>query len=279
MNFRESFSERFESFIGGKGFYIVLFASIAIIGVTAWLVFAPGAAVEEDYMPVIGSASDMPEVRGEVTQPVPDFGLVTVIDPEPEASVPVIAPAEEISEPAEAAEEPVEEPETITVSDDVGKANDPIEPALEPEGEAEAVSAKELVFSIPVAGDIKVSYSPDALVYNKTMGDWRTHEGIDVEAPMGTKVKAVAQGKVMSIEEDDLMGTVVRIDHGNGLVSIYANLAATPAVREGDAVAMGAVIGSVGDTALGEIGEVSHLHFAMEKNGEAQDPFKYIPKT
>jgi murein DD-endopeptidase MepM/ murein hydrolase activator NlpD len=82
---------------------------------------------------------------------------------------------------------------------------------------------------------------------------------------------------VKSVAQDDLMGTTVIIDHGNGLKSIYSNLAATPTVSAGDSVDTGTVIGAVGDTAIAESERVSHLHFEMTKNGTAVDPSEYLP--
>jgi len=125
---------------------------------------------------------------------------------------------------------------------------------------------------------VEVGHSPDALQYDKTMGDWRTHNGVDIAAQIGTKVMAAAAGTVSKVEADDMYGTVVYIDHGEGLVSVYANLAAAPTVKKGDAVTMGSVIGSVGDTALAEKGEVAHLHFEMVKDGSPADPADYLPR-
>ena len=108
------------------------------------------------------------------------------------------------------------------------------------------------------------------------MADWRVHTGVDFAADLGEPVSAAGDGTVKKIYSDDLFGTTVIVDHGNGVCSIYSNRAATPAVSEGDTVSLGDTIGAVGDTAIGETGEVSHLHFAMEKDGARCDPFDYI---
>ena len=121
-------------------------------------------------------------------------------------------------------------------------------------------------------------FSVEALAYNETMGDWRTHNGLDIAAERGAQVLAAAAGQVSALYQDDLMGTVVEIDHGQGLVSQYANLAATPAVKVGDEVATGAVIGSVGDTASLESGSQAHLHYALLKEGSPVDPAGYLPE-
>jgi len=128
----------------------------------------------------------------------------------------------------------------------------------------------------PVDGELERSYTMEALAYDVTMADWRTHDGIDIAADAGTVVVAAADGTVESIEQDELYGTTVVISHGNGVKTVYSNLAETPTVRVGDEVKAGAVIGSVGDTAICEIGEPSHVHFAISKNGESVNPLDYL---
>ena len=129
----------------------------------------------------------------------------------------------------------------------------------------------------PVRGEIERKYAVETLAYDVTMKDWRTHDGIDVLADKGTVVRAASDGTVESITQDDLYGTTVTIDHGNGLKSTYSNLADKPTVKQGDSVGAGDVIGSVGDTALCEVGQGSHVHIAMSKDGNSVDPTKYLP--
>lgn len=129
----------------------------------------------------------------------------------------------------------------------------------------------------PVRGEIEREYAVETLAYDVTMKDWRTHDGIDILADKGAVVRAASGGKVESIKQDDLYGTTVTIDHGNGLKSTYSNLADKPTVKEGDSVNAGDVIGSVGTTALCEVGQGSHVHIAMSKDGNSVDPTKYLP--
>ena len=75
------------------------------------------------------------------------------------------------------------------------------------------------------------------------------------------------------------LGTVVEIDHGNDVVSVYANLDVSPAVGVGQTVACGDTVGAVGTTALAESGEEAHLHFAMRRGGSTVDPAEYVPET
>ena len=67
------------------------------------------------------------------------------------------------------------------------------------------------------------------------------------------------------------------IDRFDGTCAVYANLASMPAVSVGDWVQAGDVIGAVGTTALCEIGQGTHLHFAVYLDGESVDPLDYLP--
>ena len=115
------------------------------------------------------------------------------------------------------------------------------------------------------------------LLYDPTMADWRTHDGVDILAQQGEVVVAAGDGEVVSVTQDDLYGTTVVIDHGSGIKTQYSNLADTPTVSPGDKVKGGDVIGSVGKTAICEIGQGSHMHFAMSRDGASVDPTTYIP--
>lgn len=130
----------------------------------------------------------------------------------------------------------------------------------------------------PVSGGIERGYAMEALSYDVTMADWRTHDGVDIMAENGANVLAAADGTVEKVYNDALYGTTVVIDHGGDLKTTYSNLAETPAVAVGDKVKAGDVLGSVGTTALCEIGEGNHVHFAMSQSGESTDPMEYLPK-
>ncbi len=136
---------------------------------------------------------------------------------------------------------------------------------------------EQTVWRWPVSGEIERGYSIEALSYDVTMADWRTHDGIDILAPQGEVVLAAGDGKVVSVTQDDLYGTTVVIEHAEGIKTTYSNLADTPTVAAGDMVRGGDVIGSVGKTALCEIGQGSHMHFAMSRDGASVDPTTYLP--
>lgn len=124
----------------------------------------------------------------------------------------------------------------------------------------------------PVDGEVVVPYSPDAPVWNPTLGQWQTHAGVDIAAPLGASVVACAQGTVSQAGFDALLGNCVRIEHADGLQSVYGSLQNLEMVEVGKRVQAGEVIGAVGDSAAAEAHLGAHLHFALMRDGESQPP-------
>ena len=247
----DSGQSKLEGFFAGKGFYIVLFLCIAVIGVSAWTLLSSGKSA------------------------VQKVELGDIAAPTPAASTPApTQAAETVWEVPEDAVEVVAEPEPPEVQAEAPAQQEQPEPASEPQ-EADTAPAS---YIWPVYGRIEKPYAMTELVYDKTMADWRTHDGIDIEATLGGQVLAAADGTVSAVYSDDLLGTTVVISHGGGIESVYSNLAELPTVSEGQSVSKGDTIGSVGTTALAEAGEVYHLHFAMRADGQSVDPAEYLPK-
>ena len=79
-------------------------------------------------------------------------------------------------------------------------------------------------FALPMGTDIINDYSNGEMVESKTMGDWRVHNGVDFGGSAGNEVVAVSTGKVTKVYDDSFWGTVVEIDHGNGMTARYCGL-------------------------------------------------------
>lgn len=242
MNSKSS-GGKLEAFFTGKGFYIVLLLCAAIIGGSAWMM-AAGERIMAEEISVMNRES------------LEKQAVETVILP----------PAQEEVQPAMAPETRVTRP-----ADEIPEAPEEIVEAL---GESEEAAP---AYLWPVSGQVERWHNSSILTYDATMRDWRTHEGIDIMAPLGETVTAAHAGSVESIVQDDLYGTVVTVSHGDGGRTVYANLAEVPAVSVGDRVEAGDVIGAVGATALGEIGQGTHLHFAVTVDGENVNPLDYLP--
>lgn len=131
-------------------------------------------------------------------------------------------------------------------------------------------------FIKPVEGEHLTNYSMDSLVYSNTLQEWITHRGIDIKAEKTTVVKASAEGTIKSIKNDPRYGLSIIIEHSDGFQTIYSSLLSTEFVKEGDKVEQGQSIGTVGNSAVFETAEGSHLHFEILKNGEYINPDIYI---
>lgn len=100
----------------------------------------------------------------------------------------------------------------------------------------------------------------------------RTHEGIDLAAPIGTPVYAADGGVVTWVGTRGTYGKLIQIDHGGGYVTYYGHLSKY-SVKVGEKVYKGERIGSVGNTGRST---GPHLHFEIRKNGAAVNPLKYL---
>ena len=129
-----------------------------------------------------------------------------------------------------------------------------------------------LSFSKPIEGEIIKVYSPDKVIYSKTLELWKVHDGIDIKADEGTYVKTIERGIVEKIYQDSFLGTTIVIDHGQGYKSSYSNLDNTTLVKAKQSVKKGEKIGKIGKTAIGEIKDESHLHFMLYKNNKSENP-------
>ncbi|MBR4020286.1 MAG: M23 family metallopeptidase [Firmicutes bacterium] len=123
---------------------------------------------------------------------------------------------------------------------------------------------------------VSKKYSMDMVIYNKTLDQYMTHPGIDLEGPSGSGVNAIAAGTVTDVYEDDAYGTAIEITHDNGLMSKYACLESDALVEKGDVVKQGQQIGIIGKTALYESMESAHLHFELYQNGKLCNPADHI---
>ncbi len=158
-------------------------------------------------------------------------------------------------------------------------APESVPPETDPE-ETEASVPKppvtELTASAPVRGEVLQCFCMDRLCYNPTTRDWRTHAGMDIAAGLGDPVRAAAAGTVISVYEDDLLGQTVAVRHTGGWVTHYSNLAPEVPVTAGQTVSAGQELGTIGKTALLEIGSEPHLHFAVYRDNVAMDPADFL---
>ena len=189
--------------------------------------------------------------------------------PEASSGVATKSPETERTRPAE-----TQNPEDTYVElpdDDVNASEN--EPAKEVDAPVR------MVFTSPVdEGYVSKGYDIDMPVYSLTMNDYRVHSGLDIIADVGSAVKTIAEGEVLNIYNDPMMGNCISVRHANGYVSYYMGLSdeVCDGIEEGAPVYCGQALSSVGDSTLIEIAEEPHLHLEVKKDGVYVDPSELV---
>lgn len=225
-----------------RGFYIILVLCIAAIVISGYVLF---------FAPLTGGAS-MESVEYTAEVPVSDTGN---------------------GEAAQAAADVTEEPLVDSVL-----PTEETEAETEPKPEATDEPAEQTagpVWVKPLNGEVVQAFSGDELVYQKTFGDWRVHDGTDYLGASGTRVYAVADGEVTDVTSDPLWGACVTLNLTDGRTATYRGLAEGPKVKKGSTVKAGDVIGSVAAVVPAETAEGAHIHLELrDKDGVTVDPEK-----
>ena len=126
----------------------------------------------------------------------------------------------------------------------------------------------------PVTGRVLNACSGDELVYNKTLGDWRTHNGVDYACSQDAAVNAPVAGKVTAVDNDGRWGGVVSIEDSAGRIWRVCG-AADPQVKAGDSVSVGQTLGRAGNIPS-ECAEETHVHLEVLDGEKYLDPAKLI---
>ena len=232
-----------QKFLEGKGFYIALALCVAGTGTAAWLA-------------VNRTIDDIDDQNQKILEsPAPDRGFYR---------------SRRGGRRTERCDHLLRGEDS---SSDVSSSQ---EPAAQPSGgSASSVpqNTSALQFSLPVAGEKLNPYSDGKLVKDATLAngapmtawiwDRQGHPGL-----------CRCGGTVASVKEDGLWGTVITIDHANGLSTVYCGIA-DAAVHEGDEVAAREQIGAVGQIPC-ELSLEDHLHFAVQKDGKWVDPLSSL---
>jgi len=284
MHENQTETGKFARFFEEKGFYIILFLCVMAIGIAGYVLYLDPSLQEEDTLAAneepAESAAALPE-REETQAEADPLPIWEQTDRKP-SDVPAESdlPAETVTpltEPVEADPDEVirEAVETIAAE---RPREEPEAPKQEtPPAEEKPTDTAPTFFVRPVSGAVLREFSGDELVYDRTMGDWRTHNGVDFQASDGALVAVVADGVVEDVYHDAYYGTGVLVNHGGGLMSVYLGLIENATVTKGQAVTAGDTIGAVCVSTLFESLEPAHLHMEMTLNGQRVDPMEYLP--
>lgn len=165
----------------------------------------------------------------------------------------------------------------IEPSQNPSQSQDVVAPDV-PNQETEPVTSDNiLTFVMPLKTyTIGEAFVNDDVVYNATMNEWSTHEGIDFITEKPESVMSTADGVVESIDYSTLEGTIIIIRHTDEIKSVYKSLSENVEVQVGQEVKAGDIIGETSTTASSEAGVGNHLHFEILENNVKVNPFDYI---
>lgn len=276
--------QAFKDFWNRQGFYIILFICVCAIGATAFWTSMDRNEVqmqEEAEDDMVGQEQKQDEPPEEPVQQADasdkadkvDIKIKDVVEDEKtQGEQDQVAPKSqsgEVDHDDDKSKATADKPVPVS-------ATKPKSEVVQASAAAQSQKSSKVLMQKPVDGKIIVDFALDHLQYSRTLKEWTTHPGIDIESPLGSQVRVALDGVVESIEEDSLMGIIITIDHGNGLKTRYANLSTKDMVRPNQQVKKGQVISGVGRTAISEILDPPHVHFEVLKDGKNVDPKNYL---
>ena len=245
----ERYDNKFTKFLNGKGFYAVLALCLAGAGTAAYI--AMETAAEKAEQKASPSPNDV-SIASEWTFPLSEETAGKQDGVKVSSSQPSSSSSKQPSSQKRQSEQA-----------DASKQSEQQASLLKPS------------WSLPIEGEVFTPYSNGELVKNETLGDWRTHNGIDIAADEGMVVKSACKGKVTKVSDDPLWGFVVEVSHPGDITARYCGLDKNLSVKEGDTVKAGQVMGIVGAIPAESL-MPSHLHFECLKDGSFIDPLSII---
>ena len=254
--------EHIRKFLRGKGFVLALLACVAAAAaVGVWAVRTVRDQMAEDLGERPGQG-----ITGEEVYPGIDEGL---------------APGTEDQlweqESASAARSVTDVPEQSSSGASSGApsgSGSVSEPSELQTGSPAASASAGSGYTRPVPGQVLAVFSGDDLVYNETLGDWRTHNGTDYACETGEDVLSPVSGTVESLAAEGNWGVVAAIRDAEGRLWRVAALEEA-AVQEGDAVTSGQKLGRAG-VITGESALAPHIHVEVMDGDKYLDPVGLI---
>lgn len=274
---------KIKKFIMGKGFYAVLALCLVGAGTAAWLSVNKtlGALSADDstaysQQEESSYSSRSKNDKDDRTSSSSPENITHANPKDEEDSEWDITDWEPVDKAAENVPVSPDSKESSTASQESSKSSSSQQQSSAPSAKSEqqtlSPSSQKPAFRLPLSGEIFNPYSDGELIKNETLNEWRTHDGIDIRAAIGSEVCASAQGEVIAVDKDNLWGYYVAIDHGSGYISYYYGLDENISVKVGDKLMGGDLIGLVGESNAAELAMDAHLHFAIKHNGAWVDP-------
>lgn len=244
MNHSEETKKKFKFRAGAV--YAVLALCVAGVGIATW--YSTSAKLLPDAQSETTTEGITAKIDADELTTVPDPGMTTSPDLSEDATPENNGDAENVTEEGGVA--------VLASKDSVARAE---------------------TFSLPLEAGIAKAYSNGEMVQSKTMGDWRVHNGVDFKGTVGDAVKAINNGVVKAVYDDVLWGTVVEIDHGQGMIAKYCGLGKGSTPEVGEKVKINDRVGNLGTIPIESADDV-HLHLEILQDGKAVEPLAAMGK-
>lgn len=127
----------------------------------------------------------------------------------------------------------------------------------------------------PIVGDVLINYSMDQTVYFPTLQQYKYNPAIVISAAQGESISAAADGRVISVGYDPVIGNTVVMDLGNGYELTYGQLE-NITVSEGSYVSVGDGIGTVASPTKYYSLEGTNVYFMLTKDGAPVNPMSKL---
>lgn len=264
------------------GFYIALGVCLVAVGIAAWSTYdaVDGYVVQEESAEDAGISA--------VATPAPTAGSAeSKANEEDGEALKRQETQSEVSksEKAEAATNETETDEVSSVDEDAEETagipeESPVEETYagqESTNEEQVQADNGVLYEIssimtyPVESvEVLTAYSNGMPVYSSTMKDWRVHTGTDFKAESGESVLACANGRVIDVLQDTMLGNTLVVEHGD-YVFYYCGLGEDIELAQGDIVSAGQVIGTISSVPF-ESTEEAHLHLEVKQDNVYMNP-------
>lgn len=234
-----------KSFFKGKAFYVILFVCLCVMGTTA--VITTRSSIKNDEQ-----ASNLGDKENKEVAQKEDSSVTQYKD------------AELVEDKSSESEQEFVIVDTIDEQD----------------SSVQTSSSPSELFINPVTNGVVTRNYDITPRLNEKKTSATVYKGIDIEASVGTDVKTIADGTVIDAGKGDSKeGYYIAIQHADGFISTYGNLAENLAVAIGDSVTQGTVLGQIGNTIQNNPSDrvsKEYLLFHMEKSQEPINPTEYI---
>lgn len=262
--------DNFWKFFDRKGFYIVLFMCIVVVGVTA--VYVTNNNIKK-LSNIKTAQEEMKKASSNSGNLVTEYPRTTTNAGEKSLKEKTANKEDTSKNTTASTVKPNETTKNTISTKDNG--NTYVKTVSNNQSNSQQNIDTNLALAKPVNGDVIMEFAKDKLTYSKTLDEWTTHNGVDLKAAMGTNVFASMNGVVTKVYRDLKLGNTVEIKNGS-YVTCYSNLDDEISVKTGQEVKKGDIIGKVGKSAKFEIAEDPHVHFELMKDGTYVDPMQYF---